>query len=150
MKRRGSVNRNPASPGSVQVLPTGQDRFREVHVPPGAILASCQIANSYIQPGSVWKGAKGCWQPNDWAGHRPNCRQITQCDSPIAEAETDTQARVSIGTAFRDWHQGALRASIGTLSGNVVGQAFGPREPESPAGLRFVPKLILCRTVRGS
>ena len=82
----------------------------------------------------------GLFPPNDWAGHRPNCRQITQCDSPIAEAETDTQDRVSIGTAFRDWHQGSLRASIGTLPGNVVGQAFGPREPESLAGLRFVPK----------
>ena len=92
----------------------------------------------------------GLFPPNDWAGHRPNCRQITQCDSPIAEAETDTQDRVSIGTVFRDWHQGSLRASIGTLPGNVVGQAFGLPEPESLAGLRFVPKLILCRTVRGS
>ena len=92
----------------------------------------------------------GLFPPNDWAGHRPNCRQITQCDSPIAEAETDTQDRVSIGTAFRGRHQGSLRASIGTLPGNVVGQAFGPREPESLAGLRFVPKLILCRTVRRS
>jgi hypothetical protein len=31
---------------------------------------------------------------------------------------------------------------MGTLSGNVVGKAFGAREPESLAGLPFVPKLM--------
>jgi hypothetical protein len=84
----------------------------------------------------------GLFPLNDSAGHRPNCRQVTQCDSPTAEAETDTQDRVSICKKFRDWHQGSLQASMGTLSGNVVGKAFGAREPESLAGLPFVPKLM--------